>query len=522
MKGTGGIALGLTLGNLGFKMKGITARQVLEDPEYFKLIFNKNKMVGFIGMHPTDEEHMKLVNAIYTGEADEDFNGGLLAGVNHPTVKNVEDKSNPEQFLKENWHVDNPFLEEPPAVTSIHMTTYRVDKDFGHTFWVSLTNLYEECPAHIKEHLPTARFVAETGSAGRDVVSHPALRTHPDTGETMMYWTGPGTQLEGGNTDWFNELYDWVNDYCAKEVNRYKWTWQEGDVVIWDNRAVMHGFYNGWEREDRVFQRVEVGKEKPFYNPEYAVEINKNFGDVYSYPGVEKDKSKGPNPDHIPLVFTKGIYALEGLECLFQKVTLFIFTKDGNIPEKGVKLKEFFKNDEFSEDFQIYPVKMDPEDRIYANLLRYSKSHIEEFDLEGQAFLFSRNGDMHGSFPPHQDFMQQTPNDDGTMTVIEKVRAYLRWHPDMRHAGHAWHYPDWFPHQPLQFRPWDFHNLSFMTYEGFNGHDPPEDFLVQFAIDTIYGCFNHLRDNDDRKRVIGRIHDYVGYMLELGEHEYER
>lgn len=522
MKGFGGIALGLKLGNLGFKMKGVTPQQVFDDPEYFKLIFNKNKVIGFVGMAPSDKDHMKVVNAIYTGKVDETFSGGLLAGVNHPTVKNVEDKSDPEQFLKENWHVDNPFYAEPPAVTSIHMTTYKVDPDFGHTFFVSLTNLYDECPSHIKEQLSSARFVAETGAAGRDAVSHPALRTHPDTGETMLYWTGPGTCLEGGNTSWFEELYDWVEKYCANEANRYKWQWKEGDLIIWDNRAVMHGFYNGWERSDRIFQRVEVGKEAPFYDPEYHSTGFGNFGDVNSFPGVEKDKSKGPNPDHIPLVFTKGIYALKGLEHLYQKVVLFIFTEDGEVPEHAAKFKEFFSSDEFGEDFIIYPVKIDYSDRVFVNLLRYSNAYLSGHQLNGQSFLFSRNGDMHGGMPPQQDFLKRQANEDGTLTPIEKVKAYLRWHPDMRHAGHAWHYPDWFPHQPLKYRPWDFHNLSFMTYEGFNGKNPPEDFLVQFAIDTIYGCFNHLESNDDRKRIIERIHDYVGYMLELGEHENDR
>ena len=339
MKGFGGIASGLILGNLGFKVKGVTASQVLEDPEYFKLIFNKNKVIGFIGMSPTDSEHMQIVNAIYTGVLDSSYNGGLLAGVNHPTIKNVEDKSNPEQFLKENWHVDNPFLENPPAVTSIHMTTYKVDQNFGHTFFVSLSNLYDDCPSHLKVHLANARFVAETGSAGRDHVSHPALRTHPDTGETMLYWTGPGTSLEGGNTEWFDELYQWVDDYCAVEAHRYKWTWKEGDVVVWDNRAVLHGFYNGWTRDQRIFQRVEVGQEKPFHDPSYKVAGNENFGDVQSFPGVEKDKSKGPNPDHIPLVFTKGIYALKGLENFYQKVVLFVLTEDSILPERFVKFK---------------------------------------------------------------------------------------------------------------------------------------------------------------------------------------
>lgn len=524
MKKFGGIALGLKLGNLGFKIKGVKAEQVFDDPSYFKEIFKRNKVIGFIGMRPTDLEHMQLVDCLYRGIRDEDFSGGLLAGQRHETVLNVEDKTDPEGFLKRNWHVDNPFMPEPPCLVSIHMTTYKVDPDYGHTFFVSLANLYNDCPAHIKEHLETARFVCQTGAIDQDVSTHPALRTHPDTGETMLYWTGPGTALAGGNTPWFDELYDWVSDYCANEANRFKWTWSEGDVIIWDNRAVMHGFYNGWDRSERIFQRVEVGNEAPFFDLNHEGNLDPAFGDTNEYKGVAKDRSKGPNPDHIPLVFTKGIYALEGLEHLFQKVTLFVFSKDGSVPQKVQEFKAFIdETDELSDDFHVVGVPIDENDRVFVNLMRYSKHHNVEDPVEGQMFLFSRNGDTHGgSMPARQDLMQTKSNEDGSLTPIENVRAYLRWHPDMRHAGHAWHYPDWFPHQPLQYRPWDFHNLSFMTYEGFNGKNPPEDFLVQFAIDTIYGCFNHLKDNGERRRIIERINDYISYMLELDEHEFER
>jgi len=61
-----------------------------------------------------------------------------------------------------------------------------------------------------------------------------------------------------------------------------------------------------------------------------------------------------------------------------------------------------------------------------------------------------------------------------------------------------------------------------MQYYKSDGNHPPEDFVVQFAIDSLYGCFNGLKDNEDRLRVISRVHDYIGYMLELNEHENDR
>ena len=102
------------------------------------------------------------------------------------------------------------------------------------------------------------------------------------------------------------------------------WEWGQGDLVIWDNRAVLHSFSPGWSHDQRIFTRCEVGKEKPTYEPNRKIIVNEDFGDTWRKEGVEKDITVGPNPDHIPLVFTKGIYALPEYADLFQKVTLFL------------------------------------------------------------------------------------------------------------------------------------------------------------------------------------------------------
>ena len=179
---------------------------------------------------------------------------------------------------------------------------------------------------------------------------------------------------------------------------------------------MLHGFYNGWDRSERIFQRVEVGNEAPFYDPEYEGNLDPAFGDTNEYKNVDKDRSKGPNPDHIPLVFTKGIYALKGLEHLFQKVTLFVFTEYDSIPPKVQEFKDFIdETDELSDDFHVVAVPIDPNNRLYVNLMRYSKHHEVELPFVGQMFLFSRNGDMHGgSMPASRDLMQTKANEDGS------------------------------------------------------------------------------------------------------------
>lgn len=521
MKGVGGIAAGLVLGNLGFKVRGVTAQDVVNNAAYFKEILKKSKVIGFKGMRPTDREHMQMMEAIFYGDANSTLpygGAGLLSDQMHSGIKEVERKDDLENFLTQNWHVDNAFYESPPCLTSIHMTTYDVEDGYGDTGFISLTGLYEDLPLELKQHVENAKFLGGTGAEERDIVAHRALRTHPDTGETMLYWTGPGTQLDGGPQDWFDALRDWIDSYCANKKNRWWWQWDEGDVIVWDNRAVMHGFLPGWERQNRIFQRVEVGKQKPFYEPDSKKQVNEHFGDVIRPDSHQADTSRGPNPDHIPLVFTKGFYALEEVDHLYQTVTLFVIADEsGDWREDVNQLAREIDDDLFT----VYVVQQDENNQVFRNLLRYHKSKLADSPLAGSMFLCSRNGDFHCFWEPEMDLFQYD-NPDPTRNAIPQIRAYIQWHPDMRHAGHAWHYPDWFDHQPLQFRPWDYQNLPFMQYIDWGKNPPPEDFLVQFAVDTVWGCFNHLKNDDDRLRVVERIHDYIGYMLELNEHEASR
>lgn len=521
----GGLAAGLMLGNLGFKVKGVKAQDILNDREYFAEILARNKMIGFIGLNPTLEEHLAILKALYLGD-NEEPPIGLIEEQKHQGNPNTMSDDH-SSFIRSQWHVDNPFQEKVPSYTSMHMEKFALPSGVGSTIFASLVMMYEMCPEHFRKELETTEFVHATGSVeyfnhanespeksvGSGSYAHPALRTHPYTGETMIFWTGGDTR-PSEEKPWFASFQQWVDHFLSDGRNWYRWDWSEGDLIIWDNRAVIHSFDSGWEHHQRVFSRGDAGMEAPFYEPGRGSRLNPAFGDVIRHSSVAQDRSVGPNPDHIPLVFTKGIYALPEFEHLFQQTTMFVYSNSGELPEDVIQLKESVDNPEFN----IIAVKPTP-----GNFLeRFSKSYLAGIDLEGQKFLFTPNGDLEKAYAPSDDLFTDQLDDQGRWPPKRLIEAFGEFHPDLRHAGHAWHYPDWFPHQPLKNRPWDWHNLSFTDYEGFPGSQPPEDFLVQFAIDTVYGCFNHLKTNEERKQIIDRILDYLNYMVELREYEVDR
>lgn len=506
----GGIALGLKLGNLGFKIRGLS--EVDNSKGYFSEIFAKHKAVGFIGLNPTSQQHLDLLETLYEGDTSRGLNVGVLRDQSHEWVRGIDDWVKRDFFVYQNWHVDHAFFEYTTSILSMHMTTFTCPKERGQTHLASLIDLYESLPGNIKEHLQTAEFERETGSDEFPQARHPALRTHPVTGETSLYWSGGGTRLTGGDQPWFQELKRRVDDYLLDSSNWWSWEWSEGDVLVWDNRCLIHSFSPGWDRSQRVFDRGNIGQEKPFYDPSFQPELNPNFGDTNVFKGMARDSSRGPNPDHIPLVFTHGIYGLPGLEHLHQKVTLVVTTH--TVTDGFNRFTQLFQDDE---EFAVEVITENRPD-LYKHLHRYADRFFNEPLNSNHVLVVSKNGDVIRGLRLSDDLFVTEREDPELPAPVELIRGLLSIHPDMRHAGHSWHYPDWFKHQPLQERPWSYRNLSFYRYN----QEPTEDFLVQFAIDTVYGCFNHLESDEDRKRIVERIHDYISYMLDLGEYKHDR
>ena len=90
---------------------------------------------------------------------------------------------------------------------------------------------------------------------------HPLLRPHPVTGEPALYLTSPArcAAIEGIDDDadkdaLVAELLAW----STRAENVYRHAWAPGDVVIWDNGAVLHRADHSGVVGDRVMHRGMV------------------------------------------------------------------------------------------------------------------------------------------------------------------------------------------------------------------------------------------------------------------------
>ena len=74
-----------------------------------------------------------------------------------------------------------------------------------------------------------------------DSVAHPLVRTHPESGRKGLYLNPIRTEGIVGMDDAEGlPLLDELLAHAVQEKYQYRHRWQPGDVVMWDNRCLLH------------------------------------------------------------------------------------------------------------------------------------------------------------------------------------------------------------------------------------------------------------------------------------------
>lgn len=98
--------------------------------------------------------------------------------------------------------------------------------------------------------------------------SHPAFRTHPETGYNALYLgRRPYAYINGLAVDESEELLNELWEHATQE--EFVWTnqWQKGDILMWDNRCAMHHRKAFDPNSRRIMHRVQTVGDKPSFSP---------------------------------------------------------------------------------------------------------------------------------------------------------------------------------------------------------------------------------------------------------------
>lgn len=155
----------------------------------------------------------------------------------------------------EGWHTDHSNDTRPPKATVLH--AIQLPTEGGDTQFANMAAAYEALPISMQERINalTAIHVYQNSHSTRklmglsdankervpNAVLHPIIRTHPETGRKSIY-INP-IRIEGILGLDHKEALPLLDDLLAhatRETFQYRHKWQPGDLVLWDNRCLMH------------------------------------------------------------------------------------------------------------------------------------------------------------------------------------------------------------------------------------------------------------------------------------------
>jgi taurine dioxygenase len=105
----------------------------------------------------------------------------------------------------------------------------------------------------------------DTETVPGEVFPHPLVRTHPITGEKVLYLHAAyELELVGLGYQEGRALIETLHEHMCSISCKYEHFWQTGDVVMWDNQATIHYRPAFQEGVRRVLKRVTIGGGVPF------------------------------------------------------------------------------------------------------------------------------------------------------------------------------------------------------------------------------------------------------------------
>lgn len=180
------------------------------------------------------------------------------------------------------WHTDMSYSECPPLCSMLY--AHEIPPEGGDTLFVNMHAVLDALPAETRSRIdglegvynytrdyekarkknPDRPPLSEEQLATLGEVTHPMVRTHPDTGRKALYVNeGHTIGIAGLPDDEAQELLRKLFAFSTRPKFVYRHKWRRHDVLFWDNRRALHNAMPYDLKHTRHMHRVTVAGDKP-------------------------------------------------------------------------------------------------------------------------------------------------------------------------------------------------------------------------------------------------------------------
>jgi taurine dioxygenase len=195
-------------------------------------------------------------------------------------IRNQEIAPGKYYIAGETFHTDHSNDPVPPKATSLH--PIELPSRGGDTQFVTMHRAYDDLPAAMKKridkliavHVYVSKYSPRAlHKVGKDEAAkipppalHPLVRVHPDNGRKYLYLNPVRMEAIIGMRD--DEALALIAELMAHATQpryEYRHHWEYGDMVIWDNRSVMHQANADYDMKEtrRLYRMMIKGQLHP-------------------------------------------------------------------------------------------------------------------------------------------------------------------------------------------------------------------------------------------------------------------
>jgi len=168
-----------------------------------------------------------------------------------------EENSERMKLLKgnEGWHSDSSYM--PITAKASVLSAHVVPSNGGETEWADMRAAYEALDIQTKDRIRNMRAyhsyfqsqarVGHTVEVGAgygffdgEPPLHRLVKVHPETGREALFIGRHAFDIPGLPLDEAEGLLEQLTNFSCQAPRVLRHCWREGDLVVWDNRCVLH------------------------------------------------------------------------------------------------------------------------------------------------------------------------------------------------------------------------------------------------------------------------------------------
>ena len=273
--------IGAELANVNLGVASRDAGLVAE----IRALLVKHKVLFFRDQDITRAEHVAF--ARHFGELEDHPVAGSDPD-NPGLVRIYKSPDSPADRYENAWHTDARWREKPPFGCVLRCV--ECPPVGGDTMWVNMAEAYNRLPESIKVQISGLRArhsIEATFGAGMPIekrlglkaqfpdAEHPVVRTHPESGEKVLFVNAFTTHFTNYHTP-ANVRFGQDFSPAASQLLNYlisqafipefqvRFRWRKNSMAFWDNRSTQHYAVMDYPPCHRKMERAGIVGDTPF------------------------------------------------------------------------------------------------------------------------------------------------------------------------------------------------------------------------------------------------------------------